>query len=41
MKFKPVIFVGSAADNDIVIKSKYVSRKQVMIIEDKKGDKNK
>jgi hypothetical protein len=38
---KPVIFVGSAADNDIVIKSKYVSRKQVMIIEDRKAEKTK
>ena len=41
VQVKPVIFVGSSVDNDIVIKSKYVSRKQLMIVEDKKADKTK
>lgn len=27
-----IIFIGSSSDNDIVIKSKYISRKQLMIV---------
>lgn len=41
VQIKPAVFVGSSVDNDIVIKSKYVSRKQLMIVEDKKLEKSK
>jgi hypothetical protein len=41
LQSKPVVFVGSAADNDIVIKSKYVSRKQLMLVEERRPEKGK
>jgi hypothetical protein len=33
--------VGSAMDCDLIIKTKYISRKQMLIIEDIKQDKTK
>lgn len=37
----PVVLIGSSADCDIVLKSKYISRKQLAIIEDKRQEKLK
>ena len=35
----PAIMVGSASESDIVLKSKYISRKQLLIIEDRVSKK--
>ena len=40
MKLPPVVLVGSAGDCDFVLKSKYISRKQMLIIEEKKSIKH-
>lgn len=39
VKKPPIVMIGSAVDSDIVLKSKYISRKQMIIIEDRKPDK--
>lgn len=41
VRFVPSIMVGSAVDSDLIIKTKYISRKQMLIIEDIKQDKTK
>ena len=34
----PVVMVGSSADNEIVVNSKYVSRRQLMLVEETKRE---
>lgn len=34
VRLPPAIMVGSSADCDLTLKSKYISRKQMVIIED-------
>lgn len=41
VKLSPAVLLGSAADCDIVLKNKYISRKQMAIIEDLKTGKMK
>ena len=37
VKLSPAIIVGSSSDNDITLKNKYISRKQMIITEEQKA----
>lgn len=41
VKLPPAVMVGSSQDCDIVLKNKYISRKQMLIIEEVKSGKIK